>query len=249
MRRRRPRRRPFDPGIPPEILPPDFVTRHDLHNYLYFRPTFGLTPAQPWAPLTDAEWAALRPILAEHGCGVSDRPRAGRPMADARGRLDAIFRAVTLKRPRPQGGGRAPWKQLPEAFGKSDTVSRTYRRWCRTDLWMRLLQKVGEEDCPEVLARLTHRICCAFRRGIRIMGMRAIVMARRLRLYSALPAPSFWLPDPDLSEIYMPVILGLLRHAKAHWRCRLGQANIRLISSMHRAMGGRARIAGWMEPP
>ena len=81
------------------------------------------------------------------------------------------------------------------------------------------------------------------------MGMRAIVMARRLRLYSALPAPSFWLPDPDLSEIYMPVILGLLRHAKAHWGWRLGQANIRLISSMHRAMGGRARIAGWMEPP
>jgi transposase len=247
--RRRPRRRPFDPGIPPEILPPDFVVRHDLHNYLYFHPTFGLTPARPWAPLTDAEWAALRPFLAEHGCGLADHPRAGRPMADARGRLDAIFRAVTLKRPRPQGGGRAPWTQLPPEFGKSDTVSRTYRRWCRTDLWMRLLQVVGAEDCPEVLARLTHRICCAFRRGIRIMGMRAIVMARRLRLYSALPAPSFWLPDPDLSEIYMPVILGLLRHAREHWGRRLGQANIRLIASMHRAMGGRARIAGWMEPP
>ncbi|MFC7477332.1 transposase, partial [Dankookia sp. GCM10030260] len=106
MRRRRPRSRPFDPGIPPEILPPDFVARHDLHNYLYLRPTFGLTPPQPWAPLTDAEWAALRPVLAEHGCGLSDHPRAGRPMADPRARLDAIFRAVTLKRPRPQGGGR-----------------------------------------------------------------------------------------------------------------------------------------------
>ena len=143
MRRRRPRRHPFDPGIPPEILPPDFAVRHDLHNYLYFHPTFGLTPAQPWAPLSDAEWAALRPFLAEHGCGLSDHPRAGRPMADARARLDAIFRAVTLKRPRPQGGGRAPWTQLPPEFGKADTISRTYRRWCRTDLWMRLLQVVG----------------------------------------------------------------------------------------------------------
>ena len=39
---RHPRRPRFDPAIPPEILPPDFVARHDLHNYLYFRPTFGL---------------------------------------------------------------------------------------------------------------------------------------------------------------------------------------------------------------
>ena len=248
MRRsRRPRR--FDPRIPPEILPADFVLRYDLENYLYLQPTFGLTAPCPWAPLTDAEWAALRPILAEHGCGLSDQPRAGRPMADPRAQLDAIFRAVTLKRPRAEGGGRAPWQQLPEEFGKSDTISRTYRRWCRTDLWMRLLQVVGAEDCPEVLAQLTHRICCAFRRGVRLMGLRAIVLARRLRLYSALPAPSFWLPDPDLSEIYMPVILGLLRHAREHWGRRLGQANIRLIASMHRAMGGRARIAGWMEPP
>jgi hypothetical protein len=188
-------------------------------------------------------------MLAEHGCGLSDHPRAGRPMADARGRLDAIFRAVTLKRPRAQGGGRAPWKQLPEEFGKSDTISRTYRRWCRADLWMRLLQAVAAEDCAAVLARLTHRICCAFRRGVRLMGLRAIVLARRLRLYSALPAPSVWLPDPDLSEIYLPVILRLLRHARAHWGGRLGRANIRLIDGMHRIMGGRARIAGWMEPP
>ncbi|WP_431269306.1 transposase [Dankookia sp. P2] len=194
------------PPSRPRSCPPTSPPATTCTTTLYLRPTFGLLRPQPWAPLTDAEWAALRPILAEHGCGVADHPRPGRPMADARARLDAIFRAVTLKRPRPQGGGRAAWNQLPPEFGKADTVSRTYRRWCAADLWMRLLQVVGAEDCPEVLARLTHRICCAFRRGIRLMGLRAIVLARRLRLYSALPAPSFWLPDPDLSEIYMPVI-------------------------------------------
>ncbi len=248
------RRRPHRPElpIPPEIFPPDFIARYDLHNYLYFHPTHGLTPPQPWAPLTDEEWAALRPILAEHGCGLSDHPRAGRKLADPRARLDAVFRAVTLKRPRAKGGGRATWKQLPEEFGKPDTISRTYRRWTATDLWMRLLQMVAAEDCAPVLKRLTHRICCAFRRGIRIMGLRGIVLARRLRLYSALPAPSFWLPDPDLSEIYMPVILGILRWAKdqltEHRRC-IGPQTIRMIDSMHRAMGGRSRLSPAMEPP
>lgn len=244
-----PRRRHPDLPIPPEIFPPDFAIRHDLANYLYFRPFFGLTAPHAWAPMTDAEWATLAPILAQHGCGLAEHARAGRPMADPRGRLDAIFRAVTLKRPREKGGGRAPWKQLPEAFGKSDTVSRTYRRWCRTDLWMRLLQAVAGEACGAVLDGLRWRICCAFRRGIRLMGMRAIVLARRLRLYSALPAPSIYLPDPDLSEIYMPVLLGLMRHARDHTGRRLGRAAIRLMTSMHRAMGGRSRLSPCMEPP
>jgi hypothetical protein len=43
-----------------------------------------------------------------------------------------------------------------------------------------------------------------------LLGLRGIVLARRLGLYSALPAPSQYLPDPDLSEIYIPVILRAL---------------------------------------
>jgi transposase len=53
--------------------------------------------------MTDEEWAFLRPLLPGTANGG-----AGRPMADVRARLDAIFRAVTLKRPPEQGGGRAP---------------------------------------------------------------------------------------------------------------------------------------------
>ena len=70
---------------------------------------------------------------------------AGRPPADTRARLDAIFRAVTLKRPKEQGGGRGTWAQLPPEHGKPDTVSRTYRRWARANLWARLLAAVA---CP-----------------------------------------------------------------------------------------------------
>ena len=59
-----------------------------------------------------------------------------------------------------------------------------------------------------------------------------------------------WTADRPTTLGLVPVGYGdgLLRHARAHWGGRLGPANIRLIGSMHRAMGGRARIAGWMEP-
>src|SRR4051794_22056844 len=115
-------------------------------------------PPPPWPPLPDEEWEPLAPSLAAHGCGLSFAPRPGRPPEDTRARLDAIFRAVTLKAP---GGGRGTWKQLPEAFGKPDTVSRTYRRWARANLWARLLAEVACPTCPPILRRLTYFICCA----------------------------------------------------------------------------------------
>ena len=101
---------------------------------------------------------------------------------------------------------------------------------------------------PRGLASLAHCICCAFRRAIRLCGsLHAIVLARRLRLHSALPAPSQYLPDPDLSETYRPV---LLRFAQSmidrpwHPPRRLWRA----LHAMHRMAGGRARIPRWMEP-
>ncbi len=230
---------------PSDILPADFLTRHDLLHRLYLHPLHGLTPATPWAPLSDAEWAALAPILAAQGCGLAEAPRAGRPMANPRARLDAIFRAVTLKHPR---GGRAPWRMLPEAFGKPDTISRTYRRWAHANLWARLLAEVARPGCPPALAGLTHRICCAFRRAIRIMGLRAIVLARRLRLFSALPAPSACLPDPDLSELAIPAVRRLLNSLQANPGWRPPGLLFRALDGLLRLAGGRSRIPRWMEP-
>ncbi len=101
-------------------------------------------------------------------------------------------------------------------------------------------------------------MCCAFRRAVKLLGLRGIVLARRLGLYSAVPAPSQYLPDPDLSEIYMPVIL------RAMARLRDGPRPARdgnpepawrpprrawvLFRQMHRFAGGRARITRAMEP-
>ena len=38
------------------------------------------------------------------------------------------------------------------------------------------------------------------------MGPRALVLARGLGLFSALPAPSTFLPGPDLSDVVRPVL-------------------------------------------
>jgi hypothetical protein len=250
MPRLYPRRPATAETLPPDVLPPDFLERHDLIHPLYLGPLTDLTPLRPWEPLSDAEWEALAPFLREHGCGGLGEG-AGRPMADPRGRMDAIFRAVTLKRPRGEGGGRAAWNDLPAEFGKADTVSRTYRRWARANLWARLLAEVAvaaRRGGPSPLLGLTHWVCCAFRRGIRIMGLRAIVLARRLGLYSALPAPSQCLPDPDLSEIYMPVILRALDRMRTHPGWWPPRAAWRFFASTHRMVGGRTRIPRWMEP-
>jgi transposase len=203
-------------------LPPDLVPKL-LETYrLAIAPGAVLTPPRAWAPLTDDEWEHVAPYLAALNCGLSFTRRAGRPPEDTRARLDAIFRAVTLKHPK---GGRGTWAQLPEGFGKPDTVSRTWRRWAHAKLWIRLLAEVACPTCPPVLWRLTYFICCAFRRGLRIMGLPAILLARRLRLHSALPAPSILLPDRDLSESLAAAAPGVLGYlvARELWRFQAGK--------------------------
>ena len=229
----------------PNLLPPNFPTKLELIHCISLDPIRCLTPPRPWAPLTDAEWDAIAPFLAAHGCGLSPAPRPGRPPADTRARLDAIFRAVTLKSPR---GGRGAWAQLPPEHGKPDTVSRTHRRWARANLWARLLAEVACPTRTPALGNLTYFVCCAFRRAVRVMGLRAVVLARRLRLHSALPAPSVLLPDPDLSERVMPALPAFLDHAARHPAWRPPRGALKGLAALLGLCAGRRRVCRWMEP-
>lgn len=246
---RRPPARSASVPLPPGLIPPDLLRRHALWRRLYLDPLTKLTPPAPWAPLTDAEWEALAPHLAALGCGLAAPGRAGERMADPRGRLDAIFRAVTLKRSNTEGGGRAAWSALPAEFGRHGTVARSYRRWAHRGLWLRLLEAVAQPGAPAALRAITHRLCCAVRRGIRLMGLRAILLARRLGLFSALPAPSQYLPDPELAEITLPVCLRAARYMLAHPRWRPPRGLLRLLQDFHRFAGGLVRVPGALEPP
>ena len=54
---------------------------------------------------------------------------------------------------------------------------------------------------PDALRGLAHWICAAHRRSVRCVGVGAIALARRLGMLSALPGPSWMLPDPILSKV------------------------------------------------
>ena len=143
------------------------------------------TPPRRWQPLTDAEWDALLPFVLVRG-------RPGRPLRDARARMDAIFWVAAAG---------CPWRALPPRFGKPDTVSRHFRRLAEAGLWERLLRALALPDAPPALLAIEHWVCAACRRATRLRGLRIIVLARRLGFLSALRAPSWLLPDPDLSEL------------------------------------------------
>jgi transposase len=204
--------------------------------------------------MSDEEWDAIAPYLWATGCGIRGGiglPVGGRPMADPRGRLDAIFRGCTLKWAGPKGATRAPWRALPETLGRADTVSRTHRRWAHAHLWRRLLEAVLVEGAvPPALAGLAHWICCAYRRAIRVMGLRAITFARKLGLHSALPAPPHWLPDETLQRPWQRLMQGLIAALAAGlpWRPPPGIGGTENLPLLWERVIGRRPLPRWAEP-
>lgn len=144
-----------------------------------------LTPATPWTPLSDPTWAALQPFL------PTLAPQ-GRRTADPRQRLDAIFHLAH------QPGD--PWKNLPERFGRPETVARFFRRLVHDGFWHRLLRALAAAPPGHPLRALEYSICRACRRAARVGGLPLLVLIRRLGLRAALNAPPWLLPDPLLSE-------------------------------------------------
>lgn len=47
-----------------------------------------------------------------------------------------------------------PWPDLPERFGKHNTVWKRFDRWCDRGVWEELFHTIGEEGLIEELAEL-----------------------------------------------------------------------------------------------
>ena len=62
-------------------------------------------------PLTDEEWSAIAAVI--------DLPREGRPYKDLRTTVDGIRWRLFFDR---------PWREVPEHFGKWNSVYRYWRR-------------------------------------------------------------------------------------------------------------------------
>lgn len=180
------------------------------------------TPRHPWRPMTDGEWAALRPLVAP------DAARGGRPAADRRRSWDAIFWVAC---------SRGPWRELPPELGRADTAHRALRRAAHARLLDRLLLALRHPlaAAGPGLAALEWRILRAWRRAARLMPMSSLALARRLGLLSALPCAPRHLPQPGLSEMLNhladQVLSPVLR----------SPGLLRWLKHLHRLAGGNRR--------
>jgi transposase len=173
------------------------------------------TPARAWEPLSDREWDALAPWFFQ--------TRTGRPLRDPRGRLDAIFRLVTSRR---------PWREAAYGPHEAGAVERHFRRLAHEGVWERLFDLAAEREAPLVWRHLRSWLFAAFRRAYRMLPLSAVLRAKRLRLWSALPGPPWLLARPALSETLQAFILACLEAPRGRDR--------RLYRELARAL----RIAG-----
>lgn len=77
--------------------------------------------------LTNEQWERLQPFL------PPQKPRTGRPALDHRTVLNGILWVLRTG---------APWRDLPERYGKWTTVYSRFQRWRKAGVWDRILQDV-----------------------------------------------------------------------------------------------------------
>jgi len=85
--------------------------------------------------LTDVQWNLIRDLL------PGKQGDAGRTAADNRLFVDAILFVAKTG---------IPWRDLPERFGKWNSVWRRFDRWCELDVWRTLAEVLGEADLAEL---------------------------------------------------------------------------------------------------
>lgn len=140
----------------------------------------------PLAAAHDAEWDAIHPFLPPY-------QGRGRP-SDKRKTINAVFWIAA---------SRGPWHALPSHLGSGESVARTLRRWARAGWLDRLLVAISDHPLAggcDTLRRLGWFICRAFRRMARILDDASVMLAERLGLFHAWPAPVLRWPDPDLAQ-------------------------------------------------
>ena len=85
--------------------------------------------------LSDAQWEAIRDELP----GKAGDP--GRTAEDNRLFVNAVLYVANTG---------VPWPDLPERFGKPNTVWKRFDRWCRSGVWERLAAVLGDPDLTEL---------------------------------------------------------------------------------------------------
>ena len=89
--------------------------------------------------LTDAQWLSVRDLLP----GKEGDP--GRTAADNRLFVSAVLFVLKTG---------IPWEDLPERYGKPNSIWKRFDRWCASGVWERVFRAIGEDDLEEELAEL-----------------------------------------------------------------------------------------------
>ena len=94
--------------------------------------------------LTDAQWAKLEPLL------PPVKPWTGQPNHPHRPIIHGI---LWLKRTG------APWRDMPERYGKWETIASRYYRWCDKGIWQTIWEQVQvQADAAGALDWETHYV-------------------------------------------------------------------------------------------
>ena len=81
--------------------------------------------------LSERQWQRLAPLL------PPQKPTVGRPNLDHRTILNGL-------RWRLRTG--CPWRDIPERYGKWETIYSRFRRWQQAGIWDRILAVIQAED-------------------------------------------------------------------------------------------------------
>ena len=114
--------------------------------------------------MSDAEWAFFEPFI------EAIRQPNGRKPVDHRRVLDGVFWIARTG---------APWRDLPQEFGKWGSVYRQFRRWTLAGLWQTILEVLNDtEAVPDSVQMIDSTIvrahhCAAGAKG----GLRRRILA------------------------------------------------------------------------
>lgn len=123
--------------------------------------------------MSDKEWGFFEPFVVETG------PKRGRPAGNHRLVLDGVFWIARTG---------APWRDLPEEFGKWSSVYRQFRRWSVAGLWDAMLEALNATEAAQSSVQMidstivrAHQHASGAKRGLikRVSG--ALAVARRPR--------------------------------------------------------------------
>ena len=120
--------------------------------------------------LSDEQWVQIEPLLP----GRKGDP--GRSGKNNRRFVDAIVWIAKTG---------APWRDLPERFGRWNSVFQRYNRWCKRGIWERVCEALGGDSDLEYLL-LDSTIVRAHQHAAGAKGGRA---TKRLAVLAAAGAP------------------------------------------------------------